>query len=277
MVKDEVFTLYNGVSIPKVGLGTWQSPVEDAYRATLYALKVGYRHIDTALVYQNEEGVGKAIKDSGLPREEIFVTTKCPADIKTYKGAMEAFETSLKNLDLDYVDLYLIHAPWPWSAVGSDCTEGNIEVWKAFIELYNAKKIRAIGVSNFHDTDIEPLIMATGVKPMVNQIRYFLGNTQPKITKYCQDNHILVQAYSPLATGKMLDNPDLLKVAEKYNTTPAKICLRYCIDKGTNPLPKSVHEERIKANLELDFKISDEDIKILDSIHDESLDRPLRS
>ena len=277
MIKDEVYTLYNGVKIPKIGLGTWQSPVEDAYRATLYALKNGYSHIDTALVYQNEAGVGKAIKDSEIPREKIFVTTKCPADVKTYAGAMEAFETSMNNLGLDYLDLYLIHAPWPWSAVGSDCTSGNIEVWKAFIELYNAGKIRAIGVSNFLEADIKPLIDATGVKPMVNQIRYFLGNTQPRLTSYCQNNNILVQAYSPFATGKMLDNPELVKIAEKYNTTTAKICLRYCIDKGTNPLPKSVHEERIKANLEVDFKISEEDMKVLDSIHDESLDRPLRS
>ena len=278
MIKDEFYVLYNGVKIPKVGFGTWQTPDGDVcYDATLAALKAGYRHIDTALVYGNEESVGRAIKDSGIPREELFITTKCPAEIKTYDGAMKSFETSMNNLGLDYLDLYLIHAPWPWTNVGLDCTKGNIDVWRAFIKLYNAKKIRSIGVSNFHPENIEPLIKETGVKPMVNQIRFFLGNTQPKVYDYCQKENILVQAYSPLATGKMLDNDVLVHIAKKYNVSPAKICLRYCIDKNTNPLPKSVHEERIIDNLKLDFVISKEDMKVLDSIHDSTLDRPLRS
>lgn len=278
MIKDEVYELYNGVKIPKIGFGTWQTPDGDVcYEATLTALRAGYRHIDTALVYGNEESVGKAIRDSKIPREELFITTKCPAEIKTYEGAKKAFETSMNNLGLDYLDLYLIHAPWPWTNVGLDCTRGNVEVWKAFVELYNAKKIRAIGVSNFHPENIEPLIKETGVKPMVNQIRFFLGNTQPKIYDYCQKNNILVQAYSPLATGKMLDNDVLVFLAKKYNVSPAHICLRYCIDKKTNPLPKSVHEDRIIDNLNLDFEISAEDMKTLDSIHDATLDRPLRS
>lgn len=278
MIKNEYYTLYNGVKIPKVGFGTWQTPDGDvAYQSTLDAIEAGYRHIDTALVYGNEESIGRAIKDSKIKREELFIVTKCPADIKSYDGCMEAFNKSMKSLGLDYLDLYLIHAPWPWSNVGSDCTEGNIEVWKAMVELYNAGKIRSIGVSNFHPEDIEPLIKATNVKPMVNQIRYFLGNTQHNVTKYCQDNDILVEAYSPLATGKMLDNPELLKVSKKYNTTPAHICLRYCLEKNTLPLPKSVHKERIISNIDLDFKLDAEDIKVLDAIHDSSLDRPLRS
>lgn len=278
MIKDEFYVLYNGVKIPKVGFGTWQTPDGDVcYEATLAALKAGYRHIDTALVYGNEESVGRAIKDSGIPREELFITTKCPAEIKTYDGAMKSFETSMNNLGLDYLDLYLIHAPWPWTNVGLDCTKGNIDVWRAFIKLYNEGKIKSIGVSNFHPENIEPLIKETGVKPMVNQIRFFLGNTQPKVYDYCQKENILVQAYSPLATGKMLDNDVLVHIAKKYNVSPAKICLRYCIDKNTNPLPKSVHEERIIDNLKLDFVISKEDMKVLDSIHDSTLDRPLRS
>lgn len=278
MIKDEFYELYNGVKIPKVGFGTWQTPDGDVcYEATLAALKAGYRHIDTALVYGNEESVGRAIKDSGIPREELFITTKCPAEIKTYDGAMKSFETSMNNLGLDYLDLYLIHAPWPWTNVGLDCTKGNIDVWRAFIKLYNEGKIKSIGVSNFHPENIEPLIKETGVKPMVNQIRFFLGNTQPKVYDYCQKENILVQAYSPLATGKMLDNDVLVHIAKKYNVSPAKICLRYCIDKNTNPLPKSVHEERIIDNLKLDFVISKEDMKVLDSIHDSTLDRPLRS
>lgn len=278
MIKDEFYTLSNGVRIPKVGFGTWQTPDGDvAYQSTIDAIKAGYRHIDTALVYGNEESIGRAIKDSNVPREELFIVTKCPADIKTYDGAMKAFETSMANLGLDYLDLYLIHAPWPWSNVGLDCSKGNVEVWKAFVELYNKGLIKSIGVSNFHPEDIKPLYEATKVMPQVNQIRYFLGNTQPKIVKYCEENNILVEAYSPLATGKMLDNPELVKIAAKYNTTPAHICLRYCIEKNTLPLPKSVHKERIISNLELDFKINAEDIKTLDAIHDPSLDRPLRS
>ena len=278
MIKDEFYILSNGVKIPKIGFATWQTPDGDvAYKSTLFAIRAGYRHIDTALVYGNEVSIGKAIKDSGVPRESLFITTKCPADIKTYEGAMEAFNTSMKNLGLDYLDLYLIHAPWPWSNVGKDYTAGNIEVWKAFVELYKEGKIRAIGVSNFHPEDIEPLVEATGVMPMVNQIRFFLGNTQPAVVEYCKKNNILVQAYSPLATGKMLDNDILVHLARKYNVTPAKMCLRYCIDKNTNPLPKSVHEDRILDNLELDFEIKEEDMKILDTIRDATLDRPYRS
>ncbi len=278
MIKDEDYKLYNGVLMPKVGFGTWQAQDgPDTYNSVKWAIEAGYRNIDTALVYKNEISVGKAIKDSSIKREDIFVTTKCPADIKTYDGAMEAFNTSLKNLGLDYVDLYLIHAPWPWSNVGGDYTSGNIEVWKAFIDLYNKKLIRAIGVSNFHPEDIDAIWNATGVKPMVNQIRYFLGNTQPKITSYCMKNDILVSAYSPLATGNILKNETLLEIANKYNKTPAQVCLRYCIEKGTEPLPKSIHENRIYENIDLDFKMDEKDVEVLDTIHDESLDRPLRS
>ncbi len=277
MIKDLDYVLYNGVKIPAVGFGTWQSAPEDAYNAVLAAIKAGYRHIDTALVYENEEAVGKAIKDSKVNRKDIFIVTKLPADKKSYNEAIECFNTSCKNLDVDYLDLYLIHAPWPWSNVGSDCTEGNIEAWKAMVDLYNQGKIRAIGVSNFHPENIEPLIKATNVKPMVNQIRYFLGNTQPRVTNYCQQNDILVEAYSPLATGKMLDNPTLKEIANKYNVSPAKICLRYCLEKKTLPLPKSIHENRIIDNIALDFEIAKEDIIKLDSIHDGSLDKPYRS
>lgn len=275
MIKN--YILYNGVEIPSIGFGTWQISKEDAYDATLMALKAGYRHIDTALAYDNESAIGKAIRDSGIDRNDIFVVTKLPAFMKGYNETISAFNQSLKNLRLEYIDLYLIHAPWPWDNVGKDCTKENIECWKAMIELYNKGKIRAIGVSNFHKEDIIPLVRATNFKPMVNQIRYFLGNTQPSIVEYCQANDILIEAYSPLATGKILENADLNKVAKKYNVSPAKICLRYCLEKGTLPIPKSTHEERIIANLDLDFKLDLEDIKILDNIHDESLDRPYRS
>ena len=271
------FVLSNGVKAPALAYGTWLIKNENAANCVKMAFEAGYRHIDTAVIYGNEIEVGQGVKESGIKREDIFITTKLPADKKGYDVAIECFNTSCKNLGVDYLDLYLIHAPWPWSNIGQDCTEGNIESWKAMVDLYNQGKIRAIGVSNFHPENIEPLIKATNVKPMVNQIRFFLGNTQPKVTNYCQDNNILVEAYSPLATGKMLNNPTLIEVANKYNVSPAKICLRYCLEKKTLPLPKSIHEKRIIDNLALDFDIDKDDIIKLDGVHEESLDKPLRS
>lgn len=276
-VKDLDFTLYNGIKIPAVGFGTWQvKDGDEAYNSVKWALEAGYRHIDTAYVYENEDSVGKAIKDSKIKREELFITTKLPSDIKTYDGAIEYFNKSLKLLGLDYIDLYLIHAPWPWSNVGQNCDEGNILAWKAMIDLYNEGKIRSIGVSNFSIKDIENIVKATNFKPMVNQIRYFIGNTQKALTKYCQDNDILIEAYSPFATGELLDNTKLKEMADKYNTTIPKICLRFCLQNNTLPLPKSVHKERIYDNLEFNFIISDEDMAYLNSLDKLASTRPLR-
>ena len=276
-VKDLDFTLYNGIKIPAVGFGTWQvKDGDEAYNSVKWALEAGYRHIDTAYVYENEDSVGKAIKDSKIKREELFITTKLPSDIKTYDGAIEYFNKSLELLGLDYIDLYLIHAPWPWSNVGQNCDEGNILAWKAMIDLYNEGKIRSIGVSNFSIKDIENIVKATNFKPMVNQIRYFIGNTQKALTKYCQDNDILIEAYSPFATGELLDNTKLKEMADKYNTTIPKICLRFCLQNNTLPLPKSVHKERIYDNLEFNFIISDEDMAYLNSLDKLASTRPLR-
>lgn len=278
MVKNEFYTLYNGVTIPKIGFGTWQvAEGEEAYNSVTYALKVGYRHIDTAHAYGNEASVGKAIADSGIDRKDIFVTTKLPSHIKDYQGTMQHFNQSLTSLGLEYIDLYLIHAPWPWSDIGTDCTQGNIQAWKAMIELYNAGKIRSIGVSNFHPADMQALIDATGVVPMVNQIRYFIGNTQPAIVDYCNQHNILIQAYSPLATGEIVNNEQLQPLAQKYGVTVAKICLRYCLQKGTLPLPKSTNEGRIAQNLELDFTIDQADMTFLDNIGRIGKIKPYRS
>lgn len=277
MVLNENFVLYNGVEIPKIGFGTWQAKDgNEAYQSVKWALEAGYRHIDTAYVYENEQSVAKAIADYGIPRNEIFITTKLPADIKTYDGAVEYFNRSLQNLNTDYIDLFLIHAPWPWSEVGKDCTEGNIAAWRALIDLYNAKKVRAIGVSNFHVKDMVAITEATGVKPMVNQIRFFIGNTQEEITQYCQKNNILVEAYSPLATGEIVNSERLIAMATKYNTTVPKICIRYCIQRDTLPLPKSVHEERIYQNKDVDFVIDEEDMKYLNGLHHIASTRPFR-
>ena len=278
MVKNEFYTLYNGITIPKIGFGTWQvAEGEEAYNSVTYALKVGYRHIDTAHAYGNEASVGRAIADSGIDRKDIFVTTKLPSHIKDYQGTIQHFNQSLTSLGLEYIDLYLIHAPWPWSDIGTDCTQGNIQAWKAMIELYNAGKIRSIGVSNFHPADMQVLIDATGVVPMVNQIRYFIGNTQPAIVDYCNQHNILIQAYSPLATGEIVNNEQLQPLAKKYGVTVAKICLRYCLQKGTLPLPKSTNEGRIAQNLELDFTIDQADMTFLDNIGRIGKIKPYRS
>lgn len=277
MIKDKTYKLYNGVEIPVLGFGTWQTKEGiEAYNATSWALKYGYRHIDTAYIYKNEESIGQAILDSNVKREEIFITTKLPADVKTYNGVLECFNESLKNLKTDYIDLYLIHAPWPWTNVGEDYTNGNIEAWRAMIDLYKQGKVKAIGVSNFHVKDIEALIEATSFKPMVNQIRYFVGNTQNTISEYCIENGILVEAYSPMATGELLNNDYLKAMEKKYNKSIAKICIRYCIQKNTLPLPKSIHEERIKDNLDVDFIITKEDMDYLDSLYHIASTRPFR-
>lgn len=267
MIKDLDYTLSNKVKIPAVAFGTWQMSEEEAYNSCLFALKNGYRHLDTAYAYQNEKGVGKAIKDSGIRREDIFVTTKLPASIKTYDGAIKYFYESLSNLGLDYIDLYLIHAPWPWDNVGLDCEKENVEVWKAFIDLYNKGLIRSIGVSNFRDYNIENLVKNTGVSPHVNQIRYFIGNTQDSVVACSNKYNILVEAYSPLATGEILESKELLDMAKKYNKTVAQICIRYCIENNTLPIPKSTHEVRIRENIDLDFNISESDMKYLNSLN----------
>ena len=278
MIRDTFYTLNNGIRIPAIGLGTWQvAEGDEAYRSCLYALKAGYRHIDTAFAYGNERSVARAIQDFGIPREDVFITTKLPADIKDYDGAISHFNESVDNLKTDYIDLYLIHAPWPWSDVGSDCTAGNIEVWRAMIDLYNAGRIRAIGVSNFHAKDIQALIDATGVIPAVNQIRFFIGHTQNEIYNYCREREILIEAYSPLATGAIVEHGALTELAKKYDVTVAQLCIRYCIEKGTLPLPKSVNEGRIAENLLVDFEISHEDMAYLDSLYHIGPTRPYRS
>jgi diketogulonate reductase-like aldo/keto reductase len=263
------FTLANGVQIPKIGFGTWQIPDGNAvYDSVSTALKAGYRHIDTARAYGNETGVGRAVRDSGIPREQIFITTKLPAEIKDYDRARASFETTVSALDLGHVDLYLIHAPWPWSQIGKDCREGNIAVWRAMEEIYTAGRARAIGVSNFSVADIESLRAATTITPLVNQIRYFIGFTQNEVTDYCKSQDILVEGYSPLATGAILGNPQVRAIAEKYGTSVAQLCIRYLLENDVLPLPKSTTPSRIAQNADVDFGIGKEDLAYLDALVD---------
>src|SRR5690554_233996 len=262
-----MYILPNGIKIPKIGFGTWQIPPgEIAYKSVLDAIKVGYKHIDTAYTYENEQSVGKAIKDSRINREELFVTSKLPSHIKDYEGTIKHFNLTMENLGLEYLDLYLIHAPWPWDEIGKDCSEGNVLAWKAMIELFKNGKIRAIGVSNFNKDEIENIVKHTNFVPHVNQIQFHIGNTQNETVKYCNEHNIFIEAYSPLGTGRVLKNETVIQMAKKYNVSPAQLSIRYCLEKNTAPLPKTTNANRMKENLNVDFKIFDEDIKILDEL-----------
>ncbi|BDR58205.1 aldo/keto reductase [Xylocopilactobacillus apicola] len=265
----ENFTLNNGIKIPKVGFGTWEIPNgAPAYNSTKWALKAGYRHIDTALVYENEKSIGEAIKDSGIARSEIFLTTKQPAQNKSYDQALKDFDQSIKNLGVDYVDLYLIHAPWPWDLAGQRFNQENLAVWQALSEIYQSGCAKAIGVSNFDVEDLQNLLENSSVRPAVNQIMYYIGFTEPKISKFCQENDILVEAYSPLATGLMLNNPTVKEIAAKYQVTSAQLALRFVLEKGALPLPRSTQEKHIIDNAKLDFELTSTDLELLSELKD---------
>ena len=264
MILKETYSLANGVKIPKIGLGTWQIPDgEAAYGSVMAALRNGYRHIDTAAAYGNEKSIGKAIRDSGIPREEIFVTTKLPAECKGYDIAKECFEKSLSDLGLDYIDLYLIHAPWPWDKWGMDCTEGNVASYKAMEEIYKDGKAKAIGVSNFEPKHLQPILDHCSIVPMCNQINFPIGLRQEETVDFCKPKDIQIIAYSPLASGGIVEDEYIKKIAEKYHATIPQVCIRYCLQKGNVVIPKSTKEERIIANAQVDFEISDEDMAYL--------------
>ncbi|MCR4884989.1 MAG: aldo/keto reductase [Clostridiales bacterium] len=254
------FTLSNGVQIPKIGFGTWQTPEGDTgVNAVKCALAEGYRHIDTAAVYGNEKSVGIGIAGSGVPREEIFLTTKVWNRDRGYGATLKAFEDSLERLGVDYVDLYLIH--WPANARQFDNWEQiNLDTWRAMTELYKAGRIRAIGVSNFLPHHLEAL-MQTEVRPMINQIEYHPGTMQAETVAYCQANGILVEAWSPLGSGRVLNDPTLSDIAAKYGVCVAQLCVRWCLQNGVLPLPKSVTPSRIALNKEVGFTIGDEDMR----------------
>jgi diketogulonate reductase-like aldo/keto reductase len=263
----DTYTLNTGATIPKIGFGTWQTPNGDiAYRSVRSALDTGYRHIDTARVYGNEASVGRAIRDSGVPRGEIFLTTKLPAEMKDASKVEQTLQTSLSTLGVDYVDLYLIHAPWPWGEQGADYTSENIAVWREMEKLYRSGRVRAVGVSNFNVHDLTAILAHGSVVPAANQIRWFIGDTQDDITDFSKKQGVLVEAYSPLATGRILGNPNLKTVAEKYGRTVAQISIRYCLQHATVPLQKSTHDEYIAENADVDFDISAEDMDALDAL-----------
>ena len=258
----EKLTLHNGQEIPTLAYGTWLIKNENAAECVKTALEVGYRHIDTAQAYGNEEGVGEGIRLSGLKREEIYVTTKVKAEIKNYKGAKESIDESLKRLGLDYIDLLLIHCPQPWILFRGPKKfyKENREVWRAMEEAYKEGKVKAIGVSNFNVADLNNIINNCEIKPMANQILCHVGKVDRKVIDFCQENNIVVESYSPIGHGRMLKNKKLLAFAEKYNVSVAQLCIQYTLQLNTVSIPKASSRDHIEQNFKLGFTISDEDM-----------------
>ena len=258
----EKFTLLNGNEIPALAFGTWLIDNDKAANCVKMALEAGYRHIDTAQAYGNEEGVGQGIKESGLKREDIYLTTKVKAEIKTYKGAKKSIDESLKKLGVDYIDLILIHCPQPWMLFRGPKKfyKENVRVWQAMEEAYKEGKVKAIGVSNFLIKDLENIINNCEIKPMVNQILCHIGSTPVDVIKYCQENDIVVESYSPIAHGRALNNEVIGAMAKKYNVSIPQLCIQYTLQLDTISIPKASSKEHIEQNAHLDFEISEEDM-----------------
>ncbi|KML30756.1 aldo/keto reductase [Priestia aryabhattai] len=265
---NETYKLSNGVEIPLLGLGTWLLDDEQAAQAVRDAVSSGYRHIDTAQAYMNEAGIGEGIRSCGVAREELFITTKVAAEAKTYDEVANSIDESLTKLGLDYIDLLIIHSPQPWTEFREEKRyfEENKEAWKAMEDAYKAGKVKAIGLSNFLQDDIENILSSCEIKPMVNQILAHVSNTPLELIEFCQKNGILVEAYSPIAHGAVLDNKEVKVIADKYGVSVAQLCLRYDIQLGLAVIPKTANPDHMRINAKLDFVISDADMEILKNV-----------
>lgn len=265
---NEFFELSNGLKIPKVGLGTWLIDNDKVEEVVECALEAGYRHIDTAQAYGNEEGVGKAIRKSNIARQDLFITSKIAAEAKTYQEAYDSINETLNKMGLDYLDLMIIHSPQPWQEFRDDNRyfKENKKVWKALETAYQEGKVKAIGVSNFLKDDLENILTSCQIKPMVNQILTHISNTKTELIKFCKENDILVEAYSPIAHGAILKNENIIAMANKYNVSVARLCIRYIIQLGLVALPKASSKEHLIDNLKVDFEISEEDMEVLKAI-----------
>lgn len=268
MILQESYRLANGVQIPKLGLGTWFIEDDEAAQAVRDAVAAGYRLIDTAQAYGNERGVGEGVRTCGLPREQLFVTSKVAAEAKSYEAAAQSIDETLAKMGLEYLDMMIIHSPQPWAEfrVENRYFAENKEVWRALEDAYEAGKLRAIGVSNFLQDDLENLLEGCRIKPMVNQILLHITNTDKALLEYCRAQGILVEAYSPIAHGEALKNPEITRMAEKYGVTPARLCIRYVLQLGTVALPKTANPAHMRDNSAVDFQISPEDIQTLEAM-----------
>ncbi|WP_297096047.1 aldo/keto reductase [uncultured Draconibacterium sp.] len=258
--------LNDGNELPIIGFGTYKSEEQEGIEAVSFALQNGYRLIDTAAFYFNEEAVGKGIKASGIPREEIIVTTKLWRECLGYESTKTELEKSLKKLDLDYIDLYLIH--WPANARNYDnWQKTNADTWRAMEELQAEGKIKSIGVSNFFQEHFDALFQTANVKPAVNQIEFHPGYWQPELTEYCKKHNIVIEAWSPLARGRVFDNETLQQIAQNHNQSIAKVCLRWITQHDVVVIPKSTTNERILDNMNLfDFELTKEEMKLIDNL-----------
>ena len=253
--------LKNGIDMPNIGFGTSLIEGEECINNIKQALKAGYRHIDTASAYKNEIYIGQAIKESKLPREEIFVTSKVWKDSMGYENTIKSFNNSLKNLGLEYIDLFLIH--WP----RNNDEKLNIDTWKALEDLYKQKKVRAIGLSNFLKHHLEIILNNCEIVPMIDQLEFHPGLTREETLKFCKENDIVVEAWAPLGKGKMLQNEDLVRISNKYNKSVAQICIKWCLQNGVVPLPKTTNWNRMLENKDVfDFTISDEDMNFINNM-----------
>lgn len=262
----EMKKLSNGVEIPVLALGTWFIDDDKVEEAVKSAVKLGYRHIDTAQAYGNEQGVGKGIRSCDVPREQMFVTSKVAAEYKTYEEAAASIDRSLANIGLDYIDMMIIHSPQPWDKVNQSedrYVEGNRAAWRALEDAHKAGKLRAIGVSNFLQEDIENLWDTAEIKPMVNQVLCHISNSPLELIDYCQKKGMVMEAYSLVAHGEALKNKAIADMAEKYRVTIPQLCIRFDIQLGMIVLPKTANPEHMKVNGDVDFIISDEDMEIL--------------
>lgn len=269
MILNETYHLSNNIEIPKLGLGTWFINNKDAVQAVREAVKLGYRLIDTAQAYNNEAGVGEGIRTCGILREELFVTSKIAAEAKSYADAKKAICDILSKTGLDYLDLIIIHAPQPWKKWRNKTQRyfsENIEVWRALEEAYKAGKVKAIGVSNFLEDDLQNILDHCKIKPMVNQVLCHISNTPAELISFCENNGILVESYAPIAHGKMLKNKEIIALANKYDVSVSQLCIRYDLQLGTVVLPKTANPVHMKENAAVDFKISDTDMQILKNI-----------
>jgi diketogulonate reductase-like aldo/keto reductase len=265
MILEETFPLANGLRIPKLGLGTWMIADDAVAQVVRDAAAIGYRHFDTAQAYANERGVGEGLRASGVPRDELFITTKLDAACKSHAEARSRIDGSLVALGVDYVDLMLIHSPQPWAEFrkGNHYFEGNLEAWRALEEAQKAGKIRAIGVSNFEQVDLDNILDNAAVKPVVNQILAHVGNTPFDLIEYTGSKGILVEAYSPVAHGAVLNNSELAGLADEYGVSIAQLCIRYCLQLGLLPLPKTMNPAHMRSNAAVDFEISASDMETL--------------